>query len=289
MRFFGIGDRVPDALLVVVLGLGLATGTADAKSPHEDGGIPIETTATAADLAGLLAEISLTTVPADRRSAADAFIGAAMAANMDTVIGATLPALADHRDEQRYFALVGLGAAAMASNENGEELSDLAYVLAASLADTEAQVREAAAATLAAIQPAPPIWMADALVQLLSDPDRRVASAAARVLERMPANKSGYEAAYLALDAEDPASRSRATRLLGAYGGQSGDITPAWIITPGLDDPEAAVRWQTAAALGDMGDTSVVAVRSLWAVSRDETETPAIRRAAATAINSVLD
>ncbi|MEN8197422.1 MAG: hypothetical protein ABFS30_13065, partial [Pseudomonadota bacterium] len=78
-------------------------------------------------------------------------------------------------------------------------------------------------------------------------------------------------------------------RLLGAYGAQGGDIKPAWVLAAGLGDPDVTVRWQTATGLGDMGRAAIVAVRSLRAVSNDKAEDPMVRRAARTAVNSILD
>lgn len=285
MRTLGAGPRgkLWTAIAAIAVGLVIAANGANATPPAGKGKPPV-----AANLARLLEEISLA-APADRGGAADAFVTAALGAGMDAVIDAALPALDDYRDEQRYYALVGLGAAGLASMENGEELSEIAFVLVSGLADGEATVRAAAAATLAAIQPAPPEWAADPLIELLGDPNPRVASAAMRALERMPANDAGFNAAYSAFDGDNSANRSRAARLLGAYGAQGADIKPAWVLAAGLGDPDAAVRWQTATALGDMGGAAIVAVRGLRAVSRDKAEDPMVRRAAKTALNSILD
>jgi HEAT repeat protein len=89
-------------------------------------------------------------------------------------------------------------------------------------------VRAAAAATFAAIQPAPPEWATAPLIELLGDPNPRVASAAMRALERMPASEAGLDAAYNTFYGDNSANRYRAARLLGTYGAQAGDIKPAW-------------------------------------------------------------
>ncbi|MEN8196440.1 MAG: HEAT repeat domain-containing protein, partial [Pseudomonadota bacterium] len=200
-------------MAAAAVGLIIAAGGANAAPPSGNGK-PAAPPAKATNLARLLEEISLA-APADRRGAADAFVSAALGAKMDAVIDAALPALDDYRDEQRYYALVGLGAAGLASMENGEKMLEIAFVLVAGLADREASVRAAAAATLALIQPAPPEWAVAALIELLGDPNPRVASAAMRALERMPANDAGFEAAYSAFDGDNSANRSRAARLLG--------------------------------------------------------------------------
>lgn len=284
MKTIGAGPKgkLWTAMAAAAVSLVFAASGANAAPPAGKGNSTEPT-----NLARLLEEISMA-APEDRSGAADVFVIAAMGAEMDAVIDVALPALDDYRDEQRYYALVGLGAAGMASMENSEKLSEMAFVLVDSLADGNAPVRAAAAATLAAIQPAPPEWAADPLTERLDDPNPRVASAAMHALERMPANNAGLDAAYWTFDGDNPANRSRAARLLGAYGAQSDDIMPAWVLTTGLSDPDTAVRWQTATALGNMGRAAVVAVRGLRAVSRDKTEDPEVRRAAATSLNSIL-
>jgi len=281
MRTFGAGPKARFLTVAVAaaMGLGIAASSADASPPAGNGK---PTTLTA-----LLEDVSLV-APEQRRNAADAFVVATIGANMEDVIATATPALDDLRAEQRYYALVGLGAAGLASTENGEYLMDIAYTLVYSLADEDATVRTAAAATLSAIQPAPPEWAADSLINLLDDPEPRVASAAMRALERIAANAAGLDAAYSVFASSNPGNRSRAARLVGAYGAETDDVDATWELVVALRDPDAGVRWQAASALGDMGKTALVAIRDLWAVSRDSTEQPAVRRAAATSINSIL-
>lgn len=281
MRTFGTGPRamILTAMAAAAVGLGIAAGSAGATPPPGKG--------KPAELVSLLENISLAG-PDGRRDAADVFVSAAMGADMDEVIAASSPALDDPRAEQRYYALVGLGAAGLASIENGERLSDAAYSLVYSLADEDPAVRAAAAASLSAVQPAPPEWAATSLIDLLDDPDPRAAAAAMRALELINANAAGLDAAYAAFDSDNSATRSRAARLVGAYGAQTGDADAVWELVVALGDPDAAVRWQVATALGEIGDKALIAVRDLWTVSRDRTEDPAVRRAAATSLNSIL-
>ncbi len=275
------------AVIAAAVGLVVAVGGAQAKPPSA--GNPAGNKGALVDLAALLEEISM--VPeASRRQAADAFITAAIGAEMGDVMAATVPALGDSRAEQRYYALTGLGAAGLASTGNGEELSNVAQAMVNGLSDQDASVRAAAAAALAAIQPGPPDWAAGPLIDLLADPEPRVASAAMRALERLSASYVGLDAVYAALDGESPADRSRAARALGALAAAgAGDTDSAWALAGALRDPDANVRWQAATALGGLGDDGIIGLRELRAVSRSRSEDPAVRRAAETAINTILD
>lgn len=275
------------AVIAAAVGLGVAVGGAQAKPPSA--GNPAGNKGGPDGLAAMLEEIS-TAPEASRRQAADAFVTAATGAEMADVMAAAVPALGDSRADQRYYALTGLGAAALASVGNGEELSNAAQALVAGLSDQDASVRVAAAAALAAIQPGPPDWAAGPLIDLLDDPEPRVASAAMRALERLSASYVGHDAVYAALDSENPADRSRAVRVLGALAVDgAGDTDSAWALAGALRDPDANVRWQAATALGGLGGAGVIGLRELHAVSRSRTEDPAVRRAAATAINTILD
>ena len=269
------------AIAAAAIGLGVAAGGAYAKPPAAGGvGNPN-------DLAAMLEWIS-TAPETGRREAADAFVTATVGADMVDVVAAVLPALGDYREEQRYYALTGLGAAGLASIENGEGLFDVAQALVDSLADDSASVRTAAAATLAAIQPNPPDWAAGPLTDLLDDPEPRVVSAAMRALERLSANYAGLDPVYEALDGDNAGNRSRAARVIGAQGASTGDPTSAWMLAGALGDPDAGVRWQTATALGGLGDAGMIGVRNLKAVSHDPAENPGVRRTAETAINTIL-
>lgn len=273
------------AILAAAVGLGVAVGGANAMPPaagnaSANKGKPF-------DLAALLEEIS-TAPEADRRGAADVFVTAAAGAEMADAIAAIVPALDDFRVEQRYYAFIGLGAAGSASAGNGEELSDVAPALVKGLTDRDASVREAAASALATIRPSPPDWAAGPLIELLDDPETRVTSAAMRALERLPANYVGLDAVHAVLDGDNPANRGRAVRVLGAQGARTGSMGAAWALAGALHDEDASVRWQAATALGGLGDTGAVGLRDLRAVERNKAEDPAVRRAAATAINTIV-
>ncbi len=286
-RSVGHKGKLRHAVIAVALGLGVAVGGAQAKPPSA--GNSAGNKGAPADLAALLEEISMTP-EASRRQAADAFVTAAVGAEMADVMAAAVPALDDSRADQRYYALTGLGAAGLASTGNGEELSNAAQALVDGLSDQDASVRVAAAAALAAIQPGPPDWAAGPLTDLLDDPEPRVASAAMRALERLSASYVGLDAVYAALDSENPADRSRAVRVLGALAVDgAGETGSAWALAGALRDPDANVRWQAATALGGLGGAGVVGLRDLHAVSRNRTEDPAVRRAAAMAIDGILN
>jgi HEAT repeat protein len=274
------------ALLAAALSLGMAFGSANAKSSMA-GGAGLNK-GRAMNLAAMLEDIS--TVPEDeRRGAADAFVGAAVGAGMRDLIVAVLPALEDDREEQRYYALVGLGAAALASRENGEELGDIAQALVNRLYDDHASVRETAAATLAAIQPATPDWAAGPLTDLLDDTEPRVVSAAMRALERLTANYLGLDAMQAMMDNGDAARRSRAIRVLGSQAADTTEVEVHWMLVWALQDPDAGVRWQAATAMGSLGNVGEFALQDLHAMSKSRAETPENRRAAATAFNTILD
>ena len=274
------------AVLTAALGLGMAFGGAEAKSPANGGaggnnGRP-------GHLAALLEEISVSP-DSDRTSAADAFVAAAAGSNIEDVIDVALPVLEDEREEQRYYALVGLGAAALSSTENGEKLGDVALALVTRLYDDQASVREAAAATMAAVHPAPPDRTGGPLTDLLDDPEPRVVSAAMRALERLPADYAGLDAVQTMAEAENAADRSRAVRLLGVPGDGAMGMEATSMLIWALHDTDAEVRWQATTALGSFGDAGRFALRDLYAMSRDRNETPENRRAAETAFNTILD
>lgn len=223
--------------------------------------------------------------------AAEAFIQAASEAEMADVVAVAIPALGDPREEQRYYALVGLGAAAMASVENGEALAAEAVALVDSLSDDDPWVREAAVAALAAIQPGPPEWTVGDIAALVDDPVRRVAVAAMRTLERVAVGDNDAAGIHAMLDAGDGAERSRAIKVLSRHYRAQGNYREAeWTMIDGLDDPDRGVRWQAATALGDLDDANwSFALWRLDAVRRNPKEDPAVRRAASTAMNNILD
>ena len=209
---------------------------------------------------------------------------------MADVIAVAMPALGDSRVEQRYYALVGLGAAAMASVENGEALAAAAAALVANLSDDDAWVREAAVAALAAAQPAPPEWTVGAIGGLLDDAEPRVAVAAMLALERVAFGHTEAGAVYSMLHAEDASARSRAIKVLAMYYGAEGNYGEAeWTLIQGLHDRDRGVRWQSATALGNLHEGHWdFALWHLHSVRRNRAEDPKVRRAAATAINNIL-
>ncbi len=223
--------------------------------------------------------------------AAEAFVLAASDAEMTDMIAVAITALDDPRVEQRYYALVGLGAAAIASVENGEALAAEAAVLVNCLSDDDPWVREAAVAALAAIQPGPPEWTVGNIAALVDDPVRRVAVAAMRTLERVAVGHEDAAGIYAMLDAGDGSERSRAIKVLSRhYRAQENYREAERTLIDGLDDPDRGVRWQAATALGDLDDANwSFALWHLDAVRRNPKEDAAVRRAASTAMNNILD
>lgn len=276
-------NKLVQVMIAAALGLAMAGGDAAAQS---DGGLH----GTQNRLAALLENIS--SVPHQNwPNAAEAFIFAAADADMTDMIAVTIPALNDSRVEQRYYALVGMGAAAMASVENGEGLTEEAPALVASLSDDDAWVREAAVAALAATQPAPPDWTVGAIIGLTGDPEPRVAVAAMQALERVAVGHAEAGAIYSMFHADDAPARSRAVKVLATYYGAQGNYREAeWTLIQGLHDPGTGVRWQAATALGNLDEAQwAFAVWHLHYVSRDPAEDPMVRRAATTAINNILN
>lgn len=276
--------KIRQALLAATVGLVVAIGGAEAKAPASPGANGQG--ANTDKLAALLAEIS-SPDQSDRAAAADAFVAAAIGADVTDVVAATSSALTDSRPEQRYYALVGLGAAGVASSENGENLADAVFQIVAMLTDEDPAVREAAAATLAAIQPGPPTWAAAPLTDLLDDPEPRVASAAMRALERVSAMHEGMDTVQAAMDEDKAPRRSRAVRVIGAQGGNGDAWLTAWLLRGALRDPDKSVRWQAATALGSLEQAGIFALRDLRRIKRNGREDPAVRRAAAIAIATI--
>lgn len=236
-------------------------------------------------LAGLLQALGAAGPEAQTR-AAEAFVAAASAASMEDVMAAALPGLYDWDPTVRYYSLVALGASALGSTDNAALLADAVPHILGRLADNEAAVREAAAATLAAVQPAPPDWTAGPLSAALADPDPRVVAAAQAALERVgAADTYTLEAVSVGLYSDDAMLRSRAVRTLGAVAGdtEAGLSLLIW----SLGDPDAAVRWQAATSLGELGPTAIEATYDLVAMAQDPDEDAAVRDAAATALASI--
>lgn len=236
-------------------------------------------------LAGLLQALAAAG-PDGRARAAEAFVAAAASSGMDEVMAAALPGLYDFDPVVRYYSLVALGASALGSTGNAEMLADAVPYILGRLADDEAAVREAAAAALATIQPAPPTWTAGPLTAALADADSRVVAAAQAALELVgPADAYTLEIVSADLYSEDAALRSRAVRTLGAVAGdtEAGLSLLIW----SLGDADAGVRWQAATSLGEIGPAAIEATFDLANMAGDADEDPDVRDAAATALASI--
>lgn len=239
------------------------------------------------DLAGLLDAVG-TGGPDDRSRAADDFVAAAASADMNAVMAAAIPGLYAFDPEIRYYSLVGLGAAALAAPANAELLAGATPHLAARLADDDPAVREAAAATLAAVQPAPPGWTAGPLATTLSDTEPRVVAAAQAALERVgPVDARAQELVSAGLFDADPDLRSRAVRTLAAVGG--GTEAGLSLLIWSLGDADSGVRWQAATSLGALGPAAIEAAPQLVLMAENPDEDTAVREAAGNALVSIAE
>lgn len=226
--------------------------------------------------------------PGTEVAAADTFMVAALGAEIDHAAHAARVGLDDARPALRYYGIAGLGASAMASRENGEDMDHYLPLLVDALADPEPSVREVAAATIAACLPRVPAWVGPHLTALLDDPEPRVVSAALSTLRFVAPDGTQTGHAMAEMDDEDANRRSRAVKVLGAAVAGTGDRDALWAVIDSLRDPAASVRWQAATALGALDQAGLEALGPLHRVASDRREDIPVRRAARIALDTIL-
>jgi HEAT repeat protein len=154
--------------------------------------------------------------PNARRAAAESY-AQSKPTDIEEVLRVAEIALSDRQADVRLYAIVALLVAAWADEENAQKLERAVPDLIELLADEDANIRQAAANTIAAIMPRPPDRAASPLISLLEDPDANVVMAAMAALHRIGPQVPGVTTAVRGLlSASNSTVRGTAIKVLGS-------------------------------------------------------------------------